>query len=249
MKFIKNKPYRSIAKYQNKTDCQKQQGNLEGITKIISRLSQAGLLIIAVFGYFYTVIPVYERDSLNEQISKKELELYGLENKLREERMQIVSLNKKTSQLKEDLETQYDELRNRLLTEFEILGSKLCNLDTIEDNYFVECISKSVLSLYNMKLLSSSDKQSIVEKISDSENIIISSWREAKLNNMKLKEEAVRDLEISVSKCRQIEGVDCYIEALKKSVNVEDMEVKIKNSGYNFTRSTLMDITQQLVRE
>jgi hypothetical protein len=41
----------------------------------ISHISQAGLLILAVVGYVYTVKPLYEKALLDEQIAQKELEL------------------------------------------------------------------------------------------------------------------------------------------------------------------------------
>ncbi|MDT7848285.1 hypothetical protein Q9292_01580 [Methylophilus sp. VKM B-3414] len=41
----------------------------------LSHLSQLGLLIIAAYGYVYTVLPVYQKSLLDEQIAKKELEL------------------------------------------------------------------------------------------------------------------------------------------------------------------------------
>jgi hypothetical protein len=40
-----------------------------------SHLSQLGLLAVAVFGYFYTVVPIYEKSKLDEEIARKELEL------------------------------------------------------------------------------------------------------------------------------------------------------------------------------
>jgi hypothetical protein len=50
----------------------------------LSHFSQIGLLIVAVFGYVYTVIPVYQKSLLDEQIAKKELELKNIQLKLDE---------------------------------------------------------------------------------------------------------------------------------------------------------------------
>lgn len=41
-------------------------------------LAQIGLLILAVVGYYYTVIPLYQKSLLDEQIAKKELEINSL---------------------------------------------------------------------------------------------------------------------------------------------------------------------------
>jgi hypothetical protein len=44
-----------------------------------SSLSQPLLLCLAVFGYFYTVLPVYQKELLSEQIAAKEIELTRLQ--------------------------------------------------------------------------------------------------------------------------------------------------------------------------
>lgn len=44
-----------------------------------ANLSQPLLLCLAVFGYFYTVIPVYQKEVLSEQIASKEIELARLQ--------------------------------------------------------------------------------------------------------------------------------------------------------------------------
>ena len=44
-----------------------------------SSLSQPLLLCLAVFGYFYTVLPIYQKELLSEQIAKKEIELTSLQ--------------------------------------------------------------------------------------------------------------------------------------------------------------------------
>lgn len=50
----------------------------------LSHFSQIGLLAVAAFGYVYTVIPVYQKSLLDEQIAQKELQLRGLQTKLNE---------------------------------------------------------------------------------------------------------------------------------------------------------------------
>lgn len=50
----------------------------------LSHFSQIGLLVVAVFGYVYTVIPVYQKSLLDEQIAQKETQLKSLQVKLDE---------------------------------------------------------------------------------------------------------------------------------------------------------------------
>lgn len=45
-------------------------------------LSQPLLLVLAVFGYFYTVVPVYQKELLSEQIAAKEIELGKLQREI-----------------------------------------------------------------------------------------------------------------------------------------------------------------------
>lgn len=47
-----------------------------------SHLSQVGILIIAVIVYFYTVIPIYQKSILDEDIAKKTLELKLIKNEI-----------------------------------------------------------------------------------------------------------------------------------------------------------------------
>ena len=55
----------------------------------LSHLSQIGLLIIAVFGYFYTVVPLYQKSLLDEQIAQKEVELKASKIALEDSYIQI----------------------------------------------------------------------------------------------------------------------------------------------------------------
>lgn len=50
----------------------------------LSYLSQIGLLIVATIGYFYTVVPLYQKSLLDEQIAQKELALRAKEFALSE---------------------------------------------------------------------------------------------------------------------------------------------------------------------
>lgn len=57
-------------------------GKLDLILTRAASLSQPLVLILAVFGYFYTVVPVYQKEVLSEQIAAKELELAKLQHKI-----------------------------------------------------------------------------------------------------------------------------------------------------------------------
>ncbi|TYR72451.1 hypothetical protein FYK33_26885, partial [Klebsiella pneumoniae] len=44
----------------------------------VSHVSQFVLVAFAIFGYFYTVRPIYQKEVLSEDIAKKEVELSKL---------------------------------------------------------------------------------------------------------------------------------------------------------------------------
>jgi hypothetical protein len=61
-----------------------------------SHTSQVLLLLLGVFGYFYTVLPIYQKSLLDEEIAEKTL-------RLREQEKQVVALNVEISQKQADL--------------------------------------------------------------------------------------------------------------------------------------------------
>jgi len=60
----------------------------------ISHLSQFVLVAFAIFGYFYTVRPIYQKELLSEDIAKKEVELKSLKNDLSNSREQLKKTRK-----------------------------------------------------------------------------------------------------------------------------------------------------------
>jgi len=70
------------------------------IDKTLSRVanaSQLGLLLLAGFGYFYTVIPVYQKSLLDEEIAKKTIELNAKDSELRAKTTELAELNASVS--------------------------------------------------------------------------------------------------------------------------------------------------------
>ena len=125
----------------------------------IANASQAGLLMLAAFGYFYTVIPVYQKALLDEEIAKKTLELQEKESELAQKSAELASLTTEVAnirgslsssqaevgRLKGNLTKQYSELRHRLLEEFQLLGVGLCRIDKLPEGSFGACLMEKVL--------------------------------------------------------------------------------------------------------
>jgi hypothetical protein len=87
------------------SDARERPGNLtDRWLPRIAHLSQLGLLLLAVIGYFYTVVPIYQKSVLEEQIAQKQVELKQTQ----------VELDKKQGELKKaasDLEKSYEVVR------------------------------------------------------------------------------------------------------------------------------------------
>lgn len=85
----------------------------------LSHASQVGLLILACYGYLYTVRPVYTKALLEENIAKYEMELpklkennSELKNMLRISNEELVDIRKQVDHEKKELEKLRKELRS-----------------------------------------------------------------------------------------------------------------------------------------
>ncbi len=70
---------------------------LDRFLQLLAHISQPGLLVLGLFGYFYTVVPVFQNQQLQEQTAKLELE------KAAEER-QLASLTSQQARVREDIQ-------------------------------------------------------------------------------------------------------------------------------------------------
>ncbi|NIG14056.1 hypothetical protein [Pantoea sp. Cy-640] len=83
----------------------------------ISHLSQVFLVAFAIFGYFYTVRPIYQKELLSEDIAKKEFELNGLKKELKRSSDILQGNILAQSELLKDIDSlnvQQDELERKL---------------------------------------------------------------------------------------------------------------------------------------
>ena len=70
----------------------------------ISHLSHFVLVAFAIFGYFYTVRPIYQKELLSEEIAKKEVDLNTLKNELHKSTEQLSNNQTAQIKLREDIE-------------------------------------------------------------------------------------------------------------------------------------------------
>jgi len=94
--------------------------SLECWFSIAANASQVLLLILAVFGYFYTVIPVYQKELLSEKISQQELKLN-----------QLSELNIRYKDNISNYEKDLDELKTKIKDANQEIKTKTETLNTI----------------------------------------------------------------------------------------------------------------------
>lgn len=99
--YLKNSPR------EKETIMQKTVRYLKGIFVIqnLSHLSQIGLLVLGVFGYFYTVVPVFQNQQLQEQTSKLELEKSALEREKHLSEKKLALLKIQQNEIKQNIQT------------------------------------------------------------------------------------------------------------------------------------------------
>ncbi|HIE8726269.1 hypothetical protein [Klebsiella pneumoniae] len=128
-----------------------------------ANFSQIGVLALAAFGYVYTVLPVYQKSLLDEEIAKKTLELEKKDkqinefNKILSERSSeleklsnaVIKAKEEANSAKQNLKTmqgkyskQYSELRIHLLSQFMSLAQNQCSKIEIEKQSITECFNK-----------------------------------------------------------------------------------------------------------
>lgn len=99
----------------------------------LSHVSQVGLLILAGFGYFYTVQPLYTKALLEESIAKYEMELPSLrqknlelKNELHVSNDVLIEVKKLVGHEKEELDKIRKELRATVLNEIKVTMETEC---------------------------------------------------------------------------------------------------------------------------
>lgn len=140
----------------------------EHIDKYLSRSSHVAQIIlvaVAVFGYFYTVVPVYQKDLLSEQISQKELELTELKTKIsdfpkileslkvkaQEHELQVIQLKQEELVAKQSVAKILGEKSQleRSLSEVRIaLNSAKSAANKMHNNIYIESFSGAVMFQY-----------------------------------------------------------------------------------------------------
>lgn len=77
-------------------------------------ISQILLAVVAIFGYFYTVLPVYQKDRLAEQVAKYEGIIKKQEPKIAKAKTRLVALQNEKEKLKNEMQRELTLLAQEL---------------------------------------------------------------------------------------------------------------------------------------
>lgn len=191
--------------------------------------SQIGLLLLAVFGYFYTVVPVYQKSLLDEDIAKKTLEFKELQRKNSE----LAGLNM-TAQA--TARKQYSELRALLVGEFQTLGSRMCRLEDLAEGNFSKCMQDRVLSLHEFSAFSEGDRKLLSELIKKENSVIHAIWREVIKPDEIKKQTAEKRLNEYILKCEELlrTSVDHGIKYADQCKGDSDLTLELNFASSHF---------------
>lgn len=100
MNFFHKNKYRGVNKLStknytiaNRTRDKQYQGKFDVWLNRASTISQIGILVVTTLMFYFTVIPLYQKEVLEESIAKKEIELSALTNKIIKNKLQSVLKN------------------------------------------------------------------------------------------------------------------------------------------------------------
>jgi len=122
--------------------------NWEKTLKIVTYISQIILVVVAIYGYFYTVRPIFQKEILSEQVAKKTIEL----NKLKKQSNNLKAENEKlivdNSEILENL-VELIQQKNKLDNNVRILSKEKIRIE----NGLKDLESRfQLLNSYNKKL-------------------------------------------------------------------------------------------------
>lgn len=201
-----------------------------------ANFSQIGVLALAAFGYFYTVLPVYQKSLLDEEIAKKTLELEKKDKKINEFNQILAERSSELKKLSNDVSKakdeaysakknlkamqgkyskQYSELRMHLFSQFMILAQNECSKVKIEDTSITECFNR-VANSENLKELNPIDMKKLKRSIQVESPKLIYNFFNKKDEfdtSMKLVESEIKTVE---KECQNNKAKKDYEDSIKK---------------------------------
>lgn len=220
------------------------QSHLDQNLHRLANASQLGLLLLAVFGYFYTVLPVYQKSLLDEEIAKKTIELRAMESRvtqaqelLQARESELSGMNKRLSELRSaadnarrglgiaqaevgklrgTVDSQYAQLVPRLLRDFQSLAVSSCKASATYDGGFSECVETKVLTSPVLVAMSLEDKSKLLQIVREQSPGIHKSWAAFSNTIETRKQEVERKKTEALQNCEQLKATEDYKDKIKK---------------------------------
>lgn len=227
---------------------QKKSIKFKDVDKLLARsanASQVGVLLLAIFGYFYTVLPVYQKALLDEEIAKKTIELQAMKEKvlkaesvLASREADLIDMNRrieiaqneasktkkelnnekfKVIKLKDEVNNKYNDLLPRLLNDFVSIAIEKCNGKINDVVNYSSCVSDKAIDVLPFSEIDKKRLKSLFEK--SKANLFISVNDFEKENNNKKRElnDRINDLKI---RCEENKKSSDYLNEFKK-INID----------------------------
>jgi hypothetical protein len=219
-------------------------GQIDVALQRLSHASQLGLLLLAIFGYFYTVLPIYQKSLLDEDIARKTLELRAMENRLAQTeallsgreaefkaltkrvdelrttadaaRQRLGQAQAEVGKLKGAVQSQYSELRPRLLRDFQSLARSECGEKTSGESPFAECVERKVLSSPVLASLAAADRGILTRIIRSKGGAVDSALSDHRASIARRKQVAEQQARDARTRCEQMKAGEEYKDRMKK---------------------------------
>lgn len=98
-----NVPLQTILKLFKETGYKSAPSKFERFSKVLASWSQILMLIAIVGGYFYTVVPVFQKEKMAEEISKLKIEKGRREKEIQGHEGELLTLNETKNELNRDV--------------------------------------------------------------------------------------------------------------------------------------------------
>lgn len=219
----------------------------------LSLISQVLLLFLAGYGYFYTVIPIYQLNLLTEEASKKEIELSEMRRKIAEFPSKIEKLKLESDILRSDIEhltalkQDLTKEKENTITENKFIQEKLnktksnlakaqTDIDRAYEEIFHNYISKSLLS---QTIYEAQKSPNIILEKQDASEIesFFPNIYELLMNTLSENNQSQYNLEKSIPKnVLAIKNLSMQEKIKSKRSELEKPKIDIKNIIKNYNK-------------
>ena len=140
----------------------------------MSHIAQIILVGVAVFGYFYTIRPIYQNQLLSEDIAKKELELRKINNELDENTKNLQAIKDSI----EIITSEKDKLIRNIRLEYTDLRDKT---NQLQDNFLkkekiINDVTNDLVNVYTKNFIERVSLIAITETNRSYNIVEIKSW-------------------------------------------------------------------------